>query len=309
MHPRHHEVGGLNNRIGCHRWTRNGARLSPGGSTRDTRNLSGGVHRCCIAHNRHGRRVAVSGIPLIAHNLAGRELDNALLHAINEVGRVRSHHHRRTARVDGFEQRHDSRTRGRVQVTRGLVSEKKGRLVHDGASNGNALLLATRQFVRIARRLSGEPHHLEYIRNGRLDVALGLANHLERESHVFINGLVGKKTEVLENNAKAATKERNLATGDDSEVLTQHVNDATGRFVLFNDQPQARRFARSGGAHQKHKLTSKDFEAHVVECRARRAAVLLGDIVKTNHADFEPRQATPRRRRATPASWVSTFAG
>ena len=57
---------------------------------------------------------------------------------------------------------------------------------------------------------------------------------------VFVHRLVGQQAEVLKNDAQAAAKEWNLATGDDAEVLAENVNGAARGPVLFNNQSQAR---------------------------------------------------------------------
>ena len=49
----------------------------------------------------------------------------------------------------------------RIQITRWLVGQNDGRLVHQGSSDGNSLLLATRQFVGPMPDPVAEPHFLK----------------------------------------------------------------------------------------------------------------------------------------------------
>src|SRR5262245_26416253 len=70
-------------------------------------------------------------------------------------------HYGGAAAVLRLEEIHDvARSRG-VEVSGGLVREDYQRLVHDGARDGDALLLATGQLARIVTAPVTEPHGFE----------------------------------------------------------------------------------------------------------------------------------------------------
>lgn len=60
---------------------------------------------------------------------------------------VRCHEHRGTGTINALEQIHNATRSLRVEVARGLVAHQKRRTIHNGARNGNALLLATRKLI------------------------------------------------------------------------------------------------------------------------------------------------------------------
>ena len=57
-----------------------------------------------------------------------------------DVGFVRDEHNRVPSVVQPLEKRHDFLARLRVQVARGFVGEQDGRVVDEGACQGDALL-------------------------------------------------------------------------------------------------------------------------------------------------------------------------
>jgi hypothetical protein len=149
---------------------------------------------------------------------------------------VRGHDDGRATCVDALEEGHDAGTRGRVEVTRRLISQKKCWLVHDGTRNRDALLLTTGKLVWITVRLASKTDHRENVRHSLLNETARLTDHLERKGNVVENGLVRQKPEVLKNNAEIAAEERDLAARNVAEILTEHVNRTVAGLVLFDHE-------------------------------------------------------------------------
>ncbi|OUD93131.1 hypothetical protein CMMCAS03_05605 [Clavibacter michiganensis subsp. michiganensis] len=175
---------------------------------------------------------------LVADDLPADQLDHALLHLVDDAGVVGGHDHRGAVGVDPLEHLHDPRARQRVEVARGLVGEEHGRLVDHGAGDGHALLLAAGELVREALLLALEAHHGEHVRDGLLDEAARLADHLEGEGDVVEDRLVREQPEVLEHNPQAAPVVRDLAARQLVQLLAQDVDRAVGRPVLLEHETQ-----------------------------------------------------------------------
>ena len=126
---------------------------------------------------------------------------------------VRGHDDRRARPVDPVEQADDLETDARVEVPGGLVGEEDRRLVDDGASDRDALLLAAGELVREPLLLALEPDDPQRLGDGLADDRAGLADDLQREGDVLEDGLVGQQPEVLEHRADLATQLRHLRSG------------------------------------------------------------------------------------------------
>ena len=108
--------------------------------------------------------------------------------------------------VDPVEQADDLETDARVEVPGGLVGEEDRRLVDDGASDRDALLLAAGELVREPLLLTLESDDPQRLGDGLADHRAGLADDLQREGDVLEDGLVGQQPEVLEHRADLATQ-------------------------------------------------------------------------------------------------------
>ena len=83
-----------------------------------------------------------------------------------------------------------------------------------------------------------EPHSLEDIRHRFVDKTRALADYAEREGNVVEDRFLRQKSEVLENDAKIATEQRDLAARDTAQILAQHVDIAGVRTLFFEDEAQ-----------------------------------------------------------------------
>src|SRR5262245_20745076 len=99
------------------------------------------------------RTVPVHPPLLVADNLPARELDHPSAHRVDDGVVVGGHVHGSARSIDAVEQLHDVDRRRSVQVPRGLVGQQDERTVHERAGDRDALLLATRQLVRVVLHL------------------------------------------------------------------------------------------------------------------------------------------------------------
>src|SRR6056297_1401977 len=102
---------------------------------------------------------------LISHDDATVELDDSLAHRVHDSLVVRGHHDGGTGLVDPVEKPHDALTRGRVEVSGGLVREEDQRTVHERSRDRHTLLLAAGELVRHAGFLAGQADEVEHRRD------------------------------------------------------------------------------------------------------------------------------------------------
>ena len=236
------------------------------------------------------------------------ELDDALAHLVDD-GRVVGCHDDRGARaIDALEELHDALGRRRVEIAGGLVRDEDGRLVDEGACDGDALLLATGQLIGHALFLAFEADELEHLGDDALHLTARLADDLESEGDVVEDGLVGQEPEVLEDRADPAPKLGNLPVGEATKVLAGHPDATLGGGLLLEDEPEERRLARARGTHEEDELPLLDLEGHALQGRPGLGGVELGDVLEQDHPmsvgrgtsrasiHGEP-TASPRRRR------------
>ena len=178
----------------------------------------------------------------------------------------------------------------------GSSASSDRRLVHDRAGDRDALLLAAGELAGIVRRLLREADRLEHVRDGRLDEAARLPDDLEGERDVVVDGLVRQQPEVLEHHAEAAAEVGHLAGRDRGQPLAEHVDLARRGLLLAQHQPQQAGLAAAGRAHQEDELAGADLERHVVQRRARSAAITLGHGVEADHVGSHHRCGSRARR-------------
>ncbi len=247
----------------------------------------------------------VHALRLVAHNVAVVQLHHAFAHRVDDLLVVRGHHDGGAGAVDRVEHLHDAERRGRVQVAGRFVGQQDLRMVHVGARNRDALLLAARKLLRLVVLLAGESHGFEDLRHKRLDGGTRRADHLERERkllrlvvllageshgfedlrhkrldggtrradhferecHVLPHGFVGQQLVVLEDHADRAPVLRHLPVGQAPQVVAGHADLARGRFLLAQQQAQQRGLARAGRTHEEHEIAAVNMQVYVFERR------------------------------------------
>ena len=105
---------------------------------------------------------------------------------------MRRHHDGGAAGVDAEKELHDlPRGRG-VEVAGGLVGDDETRRVHQGARDGDPLLLATRQVGGVGQLLPDRPTVSSASATRDLDLVVGLAQDAQRESDVLVDVRFGR---------------------------------------------------------------------------------------------------------------------
>ena len=122
---------------------------------------------------------------LVAHDTAVAERDDAV-GMRGQRGIVRHEHERAAERpVERDEQLDDLLARGGVQVAGRLVGQEQARLAADGARDGHALLLASRELDRVVIHTVAQADFLEQIASAR-NPRGGVASHeLVRQQNIF----------------------------------------------------------------------------------------------------------------------------
>ena len=298
---RRHRLGrrsGLGRRrgSGCHRCRgirSGGGRAAGDGGRRLTlhlEDLGERRHRGRAAHRlgregRQARRVAVAAVTVVPNHRTVLQLDHAALHLVDEVRFVRGHDHRRPSGVDAGQQPHDVDRGAGVEVSGRFVREQHLRTIHQGASDGHALLLSSRELVRHPLLLAGQAHQGEHLRHRLLYEGAGGADHLQGEGDVLEDGLARKQAEVLEHGADVTAEVGNLATGQRAQVTSEHDDATVARHLLAQDEAQTRRLPRSRRADEEDELAAEHLEVDVVERGALGAAIALGDVLEPDHGE------------------------
>nr|BFF11839.1 hypothetical protein GCM10025699_31420 [Microbacterium flavescens] len=182
-------------------------------------------------------------MPLVAHDLAVDELDDAALHLVDEACLVGGHDDGGAAGVDAREELHDVDGCRGVEVSGRLVGEEHLRPVHQGAGDRDALLLTARQLVREPLLFTRQADERQDLGDGLLDEASRRADDLQREGDVLEDGLGGEEAEVLEHRADVPPEVGHLAVRQRAEVASEHDHPAVAGRLFAEDHAQARRLA------------------------------------------------------------------
>ena len=191
------------------------------------------------------------------------ERDDATAHVVDHLAIVSGHEHRGARAVDALEQIHNAAGGLRIQISRGLVADEQRRPVHDGARNGDALLLAAGKLIGIAVQLVGEAHEAQHLGHLRLDDVPALADNLQGEGDVLEDRLVRQELEVLEHAADVAPQVGHAPVAHGGQILVSHVDLARGGLDLAGEQADEGGFARSGVAHEEDELAGEDLQGHI----------------------------------------------
>lgn len=110
---------------------------------------------------------------LVSDDMTGFDGHYPLLHAVHDILRVGNHHDRSSGHVDLVEKIHDFRRRVGVQISRRLVGNQHRRIVDNRSGDGNSLLFAGRQLIRILIRFVTDADKTQDLRYLFSDLPLG----------------------------------------------------------------------------------------------------------------------------------------
>ncbi len=192
-----------------------------------------------------------------------------------------------------------------VEIGERLVEQQDLGLDHQAAGERDALLLAARQLVRIARREPGEVDERQRL----LDLLPGLRRRrlpdLEAKHDVLVYGLVRPHRIVLEHHAHAALIRRGHAAGRGDEPVADMDGAGVGHDIA-RDHAQGRGLAAAARAEQRDELIVLDVEIEIGDRRRRVVARVeaLGQALERDARHYEPSPcrcwsgSRSRRRRA-----------
>ena len=149
-----------------------------------------------------------------------------------------------------------------VEVGEGLVEQDQRRSRGQCAGQGDALLLAAGQLVRVLVAMPGQADGGEQLADAQV-VVLGLAA-VEAEADVLFDGEMGKQRIVLENHADPAFFRGDAAAGAADRLAVQ-ADFAAGDFLEAGDAAQQGRLAATGGAEQAGDLAGRQTEIDAVD--------------------------------------------
>jgi hypothetical protein len=147
-----------------------------------------------------------------------------------------------------------------VESAQRLVEQQHIRAEHQSAGESDALLLAARQFARIAAGETAEVNERERRAHTARDVLLRRRAHAQRKGDVPLDRHVREQGVVLEHEADVAVV--GLPAG---EVLALKLDRAGGRILEPCHHHQRRRLARSARAQQRDELAAADVDTDVID--------------------------------------------
>ena len=186
---------------------------------------------------------------------------------------VRHQHQGRTAGAIPLQQQieHMGAVLG-VEIARRFVGKNDGRLENEGASQGNALLLAARKLDGIVMHAIAEAYTAQQI--GGCGAAVPRAVQLMRQQNVFERGESRYQLKGLEDEAQlSAAHLGQLVFRQAADLGAIDQDFALRRRIQARQEPQQRAFAAAGSAHDGHELPGGDQQIDVLEDLDRPAAV------------------------------------
>ena len=147
-----------------------------------------------------------------------------------------------------------------VQGGEGLVQEEHLRLVHDGAGDGDTLLLAAGEGLHVAVLVVGHRDELEDPADALLDLLLGHFLELEAEGDVVVHVQVREQGVALEHGVQ-----RTLVRRDAGEFLAVHEDGAFVRLEKARDHPEEGGLAAAGRAQQGDEFAAADIQVDVLQ--------------------------------------------
>ena len=182
--------------------------------------------------------------------------------AVAGVGlRVRDLDDRRAGVVQLLEELHDLAALARVQVAGRLVGEDDLRVGDDRARDGDELLLAAGELVRIEVLLADDVEAIEDVADHA--VALGLLDVAIRQRHVevLVHRQMIEQVIALEHEADVLlVQPRAILRAQPVHRLAAEVVLAGPRAVVHADDVQQRRFAGARRPHDRDELAVLDVE-------------------------------------------------
>ena len=147
-----------------------------------------------------------------------------------------------------------------IERTQRLVEQQDLGSVDQGASNGNALLLAAGQLIGFAALKAAELHQVEHLHHALANLVLGNLLHPQAVGDVVEDGHVRKQRVALEHGVHVALE----------RLLIGHIgagkqNLARRRLLKAGDHAQRRRLARAGRSQNRQELALLHIDGQVFD--------------------------------------------
>src|SRR3954454_7339983 len=240
----------------------------------------GDAHLGSGAYAELGRGLLVVGRGhLVADQASLVEREHAPAHLVDHLAVVRDDEHRRPGAVDPVKQLHDPDGGLRVEVPGGLVRQQQRRMVDERPRDRYALLLASRELVRVVVDLSLKPDESQDLGDLAADVAAARSRDLQRVGDVVVHAAVRQQLEVLDNGANPAPQMGDAPLGQAIDVVPGDQYLAAGRPDLADQLPDERVLAAAGRPHDEDEVTALDPERHALE-RDVPAGIHHGRVAK-----------------------------
>ncbi len=160
-----------------------------------------------------------------------------------------------------------------------LVEQQQRGLVHQGAGQGDPLLLSAGELAGLALGEAGHLHHLE-------DVADPVGGRLAFEAllpkpvgDILGDGHVRKEGVILEDGVDVTAIRR-----DASHIQARNTNPSLIRLFEAGEHPQSGRLAATGRPEERQELANVDLEIDAIDGDHR--AETLGDIHQLDRTDL-----------------------
>src|SRR3954471_24144651 len=232
-----------------------------------------------------GRLVrAIEAGLLVADDAALAQLDHAAAHLVDHLLVVGGHDDGRTGAVDPVDQLHDPDRGLGVEVAGRLVAEQERRVVDEGASDADSLLLAAGELVGVVVELGAQADQAQDVRHLAADHLPVLPDHLERVGDVRVDGAVGEQLVVLEDDAEVAAQPRDLAARHVGQRVAGDQDVALGRLELLHQKADAGRLAAARGPDEEHELAAADLHAHALQADVP-PGIDLGEVIELDYGN------------------------
>src|SRR5437867_3265572 len=222
------------------------------------------------------------GLARIEDNLPAIQLDRAVVGAADQFEIVRRHEDRGAAGVDFAQELKHAACRTVVEVARRLVGDEEHGIVHEGARDGDALLLTSRELPRIRRRLGREPHLGKHATDLSRNRRAGRAYDLERKGDVRLRRAILEQPKILEDDTEPSPELRDIARPDGHRALAADANLAIRWPLIHEDELENRALPGAARTGEKDKLALRHTERHVGE-GGTGLRVDLRDSGEANH--------------------------
>ncbi len=152
-----------------------------------------------------------------------------------------------------------------VERAERLVEEKHARVVHERSPEGDTLLLASRELLRLALRESGQSDELEHLGDASSQLILGDALALEPERDVVLDRHVREERVALEHRVDVP-----LVRRQPDHVLIAQEDPPFGRLLEAPDHPERGRLAAPRRPEHREEGSARDLHRDPVDRDRRR---------------------------------------